>query len=473
MRNNSPRKPKSIDWVRRGLWAAFIISGLITVILIFRKPQNPSETFLPAQGTVVDSTDLPVDPADEDGDRTLLQTSADRPGFKALDYDQTLYFLLIGLDTREWEEDTGPGLTDTILVGFLDAKNNHAGLISIPRDTWVDIPRYGTFKINQAYSLGEAYGYPGGGPGILMETAGNLLGHEIDYYVKVDFEAFVVLVDSVNGVLVDVPETIFVWKDAKMTEGMARLDPGLHVIPGNIALGYVRMRNTPEGDFGRIKRQQQVLVGLQKKIFSQEILPVLVPRLPGLYRDLRTHVETNLTMSQLISLAWTVRDVDPRNLSTRVINQPLVEAGINDEGQYVLYPELEQIRKIWSDMQQLAATPMPRPTEEPSIIESVQQENASVAVLNATVSPGLASETADFLIANGVNVTEVGNSNKFKDQTYVYDYSGNPYTIQFVLNLMGYSQNRLFHRSDPSNTTDVVIILGADWIQENTLPENE
>jgi hypothetical protein len=178
-------------------------------------------------------------------------------------------------------------------------------------------------------------------------------------------------------------------------------------------------------------------------------------------------------MSQLISLAWTVRDVDPRNLSTRVIDQPLVVAGINDEGQYVLYPEIEQIRKIWNDMQQLAATPMPRPTEEPSLIESVQQENASVAVLNATVSPGLASETADFLIANGVNVTEVGNSTKFKDQTYVYDYSGNPYTIQYVLNLMGYNQNRLFHRSDPSNATDVVIVLGADWIQENTLPENE
>jgi hypothetical protein len=77
------------------------------------------------------------------------------------------------------------------------------------------------------------------------------------------------------------------------------------------------------------------------------------------------------------------------------------------------------------------------------------------------------------LIANGINVTDVGNSDKFKDQTYLYDYTGNPYTIQFLLNLMGYTQNRLFHRSDPSTTADIVIVLGADWIQENTIPASD
>jgi hypothetical protein len=89
--------------------------------------------------------------------------------------------------------------------------------------------------------------------------------------------------------------------------------------------------------------------------------------------------------------------------------------------------------------------------------------------LNGTSSPGLAGETADFLIANGVNITEVGNSDKFKDQTYIYDYTGNPYTIQSILDVMNYTQNRLFYRSDPDTTADIVIILGADWIQENPM----
>jgi LCP family protein required for cell wall assembly len=473
MGNFSNQTSGSPDWIKRGLWAAFLISAIITAVLVLRNPNNPGDQFQPDQenGLAPESTII-IDLAELGGD-SLLQTNSDRPGYKALDFDQTTYFLLTGLDTREWEEDTGPGLTDVILVGFLNTQNLNAGLISIPRDTWVDVPNYGPYKINQAFSLGEAYGYPGGGPGILMDTAGNLLDIEIDYYIQVDFEAFVVLVDSVDGVIVDVPEKILVWKNAEMNSGMKVLEPGLHKITGDIALGYVRMRDTPEGDFGRTKRQQQVLVALQKRLFSRDILTSLIPRLPGLYRDIASNVETNLSLNQLISLAWKVKDIDPRSISTLTINQPLVEAGINERGQYVLFPEIEQIRTIWGDMQELSATPVPEPTRELNLSEYVQMENAQVTVLNATVSSGLASETAEFLKAGGVNVTEVGNSDKFKDQTYVYDYSGNPYTIQLILELMGYTQNKLFYRADPSTSVDVVIILGADWAQENTIPTVE
>lgn len=61
----------------------------------------------------------------------------------------------------------------------------------------------------------------------------------------------------------------------------------------------------------------------------------------------------------------------------------------------------------------------------------------------------------------------------FKDKTFIYDYSGKPQTIQAILNLMGYSQNQLYHRSEPNNPFDILIVLGADWVQENTLPETE
>ena len=468
--NNNKKSP---DTIRRVLWAAFLLSAVFTMLLAFcsRKektdlPTTPEEGF----GATNPAVGL-AQPTLDNG--RLLQVDASRPGFVNLDLDQTIYFLLTGLDKREWEYDTGPGLTDTILVAFLDAAEQKAGLLSIPRDTWVEVPEYGPYKINQAFSLGEAYGYPSGGPGILMETAGNLLGVQIDYYVQVDFEAFVVLVDAVNGVLVDVPEIILVWPNAKMEGDMKRLYPGKQVLPGNLALGYVRTRDTLEGDFGRTKRQQQVLVGLQKKIFSYDILPVLVPNLPGLYRDLSTHVETNLTLNQLITLAWAVRDINPQSLQTQVIKEPMVEAGFNDRDQYVLFPDITQIRKVWSEMQDISATPMPEPTREVTAEEYILEENARVAIFNATSSPGLAGETADFLIQNGVNITEVGNAEKFKDQTYIYDYSGNPYTIQSILNIMDYTQNRLFYRADPESTADIVIILGADWIQTNPMSDEE
>ncbi len=139
----------------------------------------------------------------------------------------------------------------------------------------------------------------------------------------------------------------------------------------------------------------------------------------------------------------------------------------------MLFPDIERIQKVWGDMQQVAATPVPEPTQEITLDEHILEENAKVAVMNGTTSPGLAGETADFFIVNGFQITEVGNSDKFKDQTFIYDYSGNPYTIQALLDLMGYSQTRLFYRSDPNSTVDIVIELGADWVLENTFPDPE
>lgn len=110
---------------------------------------------------------------------------------------------------------------------------------------------------------------------------------------------------------------------------------------------------------------------------------------------------------------------------------------------------------------------------EITLDEHILEENAKVAVMNGTTSPGLAGETADFFIANGFQIIEVGNSDKYKDQTLIFDYSGNPYTIQALLDLMGYSQTRLYYRSDPNSTVDIVIELGADWVLENTLPDTE
>lgn len=474
MQAYQPEKNKSPDPIRRILLGAFLLSAAVTILLAFCSRKPPSQPTPEMVDNETAAADQPSGQGQPTLDNTrLLQTNSNRPGYHDLDLDQTIYFLLTGLDKREWEEDTGPGLTDTIIVAFLDVQEEKGGMISIPRDTWVEVPEYGPYKINQAYSPGEAYGYPGGGPGILMDTAGNLLGIEIDHYVQVDFDAFVTLVDAVDGVKVDVQEEILVWPNAEMEGDMKRLTPGIQVLPGSLALGYVRTRDTDEGDFGRTKRQQQVLVGLQKKIFSSEILPVVIPKLPSIYRDLASNVETNLTLNQIISLAWAVRDINPQSLQTRIIKEPVVVADFNDKNQYVLIPDIEQVRKIWHDMQEITATPIPEPTREITLEEYIQQENASIAILNGTSSPGLAGETADFLIANGVNIAEVGNSDKFKDQTYIYDYTGNPYTIQSILYVMNYTENRLFHRSDPNPPADIVIVLGADWIQENPMMELE
>jgi LCP family protein required for cell wall assembly len=460
---------------RRILWAAFLLSGTLSLILAFfsRKDQNtyqPGETN-PATGEEIN---LVPEGAESTLDTNrLLQRNTSRPGFKPLDLDQTIYFLLTGLDKWGAEGGEWKGLTDTIIVAYLDTSDEKAGIISIPRDTWVEVPKYGNHKINQAYLLGEAYGYPGGGPGMLMETVGDFLDIEVDYYAQVDFKSFVTLVDAVDGIPVDVQEEIVVYPNANPRDVPQTLYPGEYVLPGDMALGYVRTRDTLEGDFGRIKRQQQVLVGLQKKLFSVEILPVLIPRLPSLYQKLSSDVETNLTLNQIITLAWAVKGINPQSVQTWAIREPVVTADVNERNQYILIPDLEKIRKIWQDMQSISATPVPEPTQEITLEQVIAEENAKLKLLNATSSPGLAGITADFLEAKGFQITEVGNADKYKDQTVIYDYSGKPYTVQSLLYAMGYTQNRLFYRSDPSVTADIVIELGADWVQENPMDETE
>ena len=463
---------KKTNKVRRGLWVAFLLSATISIILALSSKKEG--TFQPGeyQPSAEGGTIATINGAEPTLDNsTLLQVNADRPGYKALDLDQTIYFLLTGLDKWGLEGDDRKGLTDTIIVAYLNAPEEKAGMISILRDTWVDVPEYGSYKINQAYLLGEAYGYPGGGPAILMETAGNLLDIEIDYYAQVDLKSFVALVNAVDGVTVDVQEEITIYPNANRKDVPVQLSLGEHLLPGDLALGYVRTRDTLEGDFGRTKRQQQVLVSLQQKLFSYDILPVLIPRLPGLYRNLSSDVETNLTLNQIVSLAWVVKDINPQSVQTWAIREPVVTADVNERNQYILVPDLEQIRKIWQDMQSITATPVPEPTREITLEEYLATENAHLSILNATASPGLAGITAEFLEDKGFQISEVGNADKYKEQTLIYDYSGKPYTVQALLQVMGYTQNRLFYRSDSSVTVDIVIVLGADWVSENPMDE--
>ena len=462
------------DAVNRFLWTAFLISAVLTVILAVRSCRSaPSEPDYRPSGDQPTLAAAAEDPAAELDDSRPLQQNANRPGKVELEMDETVYVLFTGLDIREWERETGPGLTDTMILAALDPEQGTAALMSLPRDLWVELPGFGPYKINQAYMVGEWKAYPGGGPALMMETVGDLLGVQVDYYVQVNFDAFIALVDAVDGVVVDVQERILVDPDPSVDGDMKRLEPGLNKIPGDLTLGYVRTRSTVDGDFGRAERQQQVLRALQKKIFSQKVLPRLIPQFPGLYRQLSEDVETNLTMRQIASLAWAAREIDPSQLDTVVIKPPLVTAGFNNQGQYILTPDIKSIRTVWEDLLEPSAAPIVQasPTVVLSRTELLEGENAAVAVLNGTTTPGLAGETADYLRSQGLRVSRVENADQYSSQTLIYDYAGKPETIEAILQLMNLSGSRLFHRSDPSVADDIVIVLGGDWAGENSLPE--
>ena len=103
-------------------------------------------------------------------------------------------------------------------------------------------------------------------------------------------------------------------------------------------------------------------------------------------------------------------------------------------------------------------------------LELMQFENATVSVLNGAGTPGLATRTTEFLTAQTVNVVNTGDAPEQYSATTIISYSGNPYSLNYLVDLMNISPNRIYNRYDPASEVDFVIFLGYDWANNNTMP---
>jgi LCP family protein required for cell wall assembly len=192
-------------------------------------------------------------------------TEADRPKRDAA-AGEALNFLLLGSDSRDPNSDGG-SRSDTIIVMHLNKDKSAAQLISIPRDTWVFVPkapngRYGNTnaKINAAFAWG---GIP-----LMVKTVENYTGVRIDHVAMVDFSGFKEIVDALGGVDIDV-ETAFTSTHSLNADGKRRFEAGKQTMDGAAALDYARERYAfKDGDFARIRHQQQVIKAILDKAAS-------------------------------------------------------------------------------------------------------------------------------------------------------------------------------------------------------------
>jgi hypothetical protein len=93
-----------------------------------------------------------------------------------------------------------------------------------------------------------------------------------------------------------------------------------------------------------------------------------------------------------------------------------------------------------------------------------------VSVLNATSVAGLAAQTSDYLKSNDIQVVETGNAQDLTDLTTILDYSGKPYTVEHLVDLLHVAPNRIYSRFDPNSEVDIAILLGSDWAADNSMP---
>lgn len=376
--------------------------------------------------------------------------------------------LIMGLDYRDWAAGEGPPRTDTMILLTIDPVNHTAGILSIPRDLWVNIPGQGNGRINTAYQIGEALKLPGGGPQLATDTVQELLGVPIQYYAQIDFSAFVRFIDELGGVKVDVPEKI---KIDPLGDGNTMvLKPGRHTLNGEITLAYVRARKTEGGDFDRAQRQQSVIMAIRRRILEFNMLPTLVAKAPVLYNELSSGVRTNLSLDDAIRLAWLASQIPDNKIKQRAIGSEQVNFVSSPDGeQEVLKPLTEKIRELRDEIFSESGPTGPIAANL-EMTDLLKQEGARVAVLNGSLTSGLAARTESYLKSLGVNVVQTGNSDKYAPYTEITFYLGKPYTLKFLVDLMKISELRISHFFDPTSQVDILIVVGDDWAALNIMP---
>ncbi len=372
------------------------------------------------------------------------------PGWKGT---ERVNLLLLGVDERPQEN--GMARTDTMMLLTLDPTTLQAGVLSIPRDLWVPIPGYNQGRINTAHRLGELYNYPGGGPTLARETVELNLGVPIQYYARLNFQGFVDLVDLVGGIDIYVPEAINdpLYPDHNYGYDPLYIEAGQHHFDGAMALKYARTRHD-SNDFQRADRQQQVLLAILERVTNLNMLPQLAPRFGELYDIMGESINTNLTLDEVLALAGLAIKVDRSQIRFAVIDETCTEDYITPEGAQVLIPLRDRMREVRDYVFGAAEIAQ----------QTVEQENATIGVLNGTERIGLAASTTEYLQTQGVTVTTFGNADRsdYATTSIVLNRS-KPQTAARLVALLGLPQTAIINTPNSAAGQDLLIILGADY----------
>lgn len=374
--------------------------------------------------------------------------------------------LIMGLDYRDWEANQGPPRSDTMILLTVDPISRTAGMLSIPRDLWVNIPGMGYNKINTAIRFGDLYKVPGGGPGLAMKTVENFIGVPINFYAIVDFYSFEKFIDEIGGIDVNIPAEISV--DPLGPHNTVILKPGVQHLSGAVALAYARNRYTANDDYDRSKRQHQVILAIRDRIMSADLLPQLVLKSPALFNELSSGLRTNLSLQQAIQLAWLAQTIPTGNIQSMVLGPKQLIDAKSPDGLDIYKPITAQVRLVRDEL--FAASDSAGPAATGDALALLKAEQASITLTNASGVTDLGSRTASFLQGKGLAVLEVSNAPEAASATQIVDHTGKPYTLDYLVKLMSIQPRDIKISYTSTAPVDIELVLGKDWAKTNTLP---
>jgi LCP family protein required for cell wall assembly len=233
--------------------------------------------------------------------------------------------LLLGVDTRDAENDRGRA--DTIMVMHINPDEEYATILSIPRDTLVNIPGHGEDKINAAYALG--------GEELMIKTVSSFLDAIVNHYVVIDFEGFVELIDELGGVDVKIERPL---EDPNTG---AYISAGEHHFTGEQALAFTRSRSTELGDIARIQRQQYIM----KALIDQKLNLSNVSNINKYFQIIVDNTRTDLDLMTIISFARAALSWGLENINTGIV--PTHHELIENDTKSVQIPDEAEARAMW------------------------------------------------------------------------------------------------------------------------------
>jgi polyisoprenyl-teichoic acid--peptidoglycan teichoic acid transferase len=245
---------------------------------------------------------------------TALPTPAPAP-------DEPINILLLGTDQRPGDEITR---TDAMILVHIRPKDKRIGLLSIPRDLWVQIPGFGQARINAAYPIGERQLGAGYGGALVKETVSGLVGFPVHHFVLIDFDGFKKVIDILGGIDVNVETEIY--DPAYPTENYqtieVKFEAGLQNLDGEHALMYARTRHA-DNDFGRNTRQRQVLMAMFEQARAQGIISQIT-KIDDYTNALRDYVRTDMSRDDMLYLAKLTTSFNAESVSSYAIGPDLI-----------------------------------------------------------------------------------------------------------------------------------------------------
>jgi LCP family protein required for cell wall assembly len=356
----------------------------------------------------------------------------------------------------------------------IDPLTKTAGMMSIPRDMWVNIPGHGYSRINTAYSSGEGEKLPGGGPELARKTVENFIGVPIQYYAQIDFDTFVQFIDLIGCIQVDVPETLTLDKQGSGNDHFTVKAGNDRRLCGERALAYVRYRKDKEGDVGRSKRQQAVILAIREKVLAPENFPVLLGEAQDFYNQFSAGIKTNMPFDIALRLGVLAKDIPISSIQQGVIDYTMValdNTTLGGQDASVMKPFPDKIRELRDKIFTTGGPVSPlAATGDPTAL--MQADGARVRMLNGTYTPGLDVTTGNYFLTQGMGVTEVGSADQVYDNTIIVLYKPKLYTMKYLQAVFGITSGAQIRiQPDPSQTVDVEVRLGNNWAANNPMPK--